>query len=53
MQKQSFFAKDNLEYFGLKMTRQDIMLIPEKVQAIKDVTVSTNKERLISVIGGE
>ena len=46
-----FKARDNLEYLGFKITRQDIMPIPDKVQAIKDITVPTNKKHLRSFIG--
>ena len=45
------FAKDNLEYLGFKITRQGIMPLPDKVQAIKDIAVPTNKMQLRSFIG--
>ena len=47
------FGKDNLEYLGFKITRQGIMPLPDKVQAIKDIAVPTNKKQLTSFIGGE
>ena len=30
--EKSFFARDNLEYLGFKITRQGIMPLPDKVQ---------------------
>ena len=39
----SFFARDSLEYLGFKINGQRIMSLPDKVQAIKDIAVSTNK----------
>ena len=49
--EKSFFARDNLEYLGFKITRQGIMPLPDKVQAIKDIAVPTNKKHLRSFIG--
>ena len=40
--EKSFFARDNLEYLGFKITRQGIMPLPDKVQAITHIAVSTN-----------
>ena len=34
------------------MTRQGKIPLPDKVQAIKDITVTTNKKQLRSFIGG-
>ena len=34
-----FFARDNFEYLGFKITRQGIMPLPDKVQASKDIAV--------------
>ena len=42
--EKSFFAKDNLEYLDFKITRQGVMPLPNKVQAIKDIAVPTNKK---------
>ena len=36
-------AKDNLEYLGFQITRQGTIRLPNKVQAIKDIAVPTNK----------
>ena len=47
----SFFARDNLECRGYKITRQGIMPLPDKVQVIKDIAVPTNKKQLRSFIG--
>ena len=41
-----FFVRDNLEYLGFLITRQSIMPLPDKVQAIKDIAVPTNKRQL-------
>ena len=38
------FVRDNLEYLGFKITRQGIMPLPDKVQAIKDIAVPNNKK---------
>ena len=45
------FASNNLDYLGLQITRQGIMPLPDKVQAIKHRVVSTNKNKLRSFIG--
>ena len=47
----SFFARDQLQYLGFRITRQGIMPLPDKVQAIKDIAVPTNKKQLRSFIG--
>ena len=47
------FARDSLEYLGFLITRQDIMPLPNKVQAIKHIAVPTYKKQLRSFIGGE
>ena len=49
--EKSFFARDNLEYLGLKITRQGIRPLPDKGQVIKDIAVLTNKKQLTSFIG--
>ena len=51
--EKSFFAKDKLEYLGFKITRQGIMTLPDKVQAIKHIAVPTNKKQLRSFVGGK
>ena len=48
--EKSYFTKDKLEYLGFKITRQGIMPLPDKVQAIKDIAVPTNKKQLRSFI---
>ena len=43
------FAEDILEYLvtlGFKITRQGVIPLPDKVQAIKDIAVSTNEKQL-------
>ena len=49
--EKSFFAKDELEYLGFKITRTGIMPLPDKVQAIKNIAVPTTKKQLRSFIG--
>ena len=51
--EKSFFARDNLEYLTFKITRQDMMPLPDKVKVIKDIAVPTNKNQLRNVIGGK
>ena len=53
MQINLFFARDNVGHLGFKITIQGIMTLPDKVQAIKDIAVRTNKKQLRSFIGGE
>ena len=38
-----FFARENLEYLDFKISRQGIMPLPDKVQAIKYMAVPTSK----------
>ena len=47
----SFFTKDNLEYLGFKITRNGIMPLPDKVQAIQNIAVPKTKKQLRSFIG--
>ena len=47
----SFFAQDQLEYLGFKITRNGIMPLPDKVQAIQNLAVPTTKKQLRSFIG--
>ena len=49
--EKSFCARDNLDYLGFKISRQGIMPLSDKVQAIKDIAVPTNKKQVISFIG--
>ena len=49
--EKSKFARDSLEYLGFLITREGIMPLPEKVQAIKDIAVPNNKRQLRSFIG--
>ena len=49
--KKSFFAKSELEYLGFWITRQGIMPLPKKVQAIKNLAVPKTKKQLRSFIG--
>ena len=44
MQKKSFFARNELEYLGYRITRRGIMPLPDKVKAIKNIAVPTTKE---------
>ena len=49
--EKSKFARDSLEYLGFLITREGIMPLPNKVQAIKDIAVPNNKRQLRSFIG--
>ena len=51
MQKKSFFARNELEYLGFSITRQEIMPLPDKVEAIKNIVVHTTKKQLRNFIG--
>ena len=51
--EKSKFARDYLESLGFLIIRQGIMPLPDKVQAVKDIAVPTNKKQLRSFIGGE
>ena len=37
----SFFARNELEYLGFRVTRQGIMPLPDKVEAVKNIAVPT------------
>ena len=41
--EKSFCIKESLEYLPFKVTRQGIMPLPDKVQAIKHIAVPTKK----------
>ena len=47
----SFFTKDELEYLGIKITRQCIISLPDKVEAIKNIAILTTKKQLRTSIG--
>ena len=49
--EKSFFAKSELDYLGFKITREGIMPLPDKVEAIKNIAVPTTKKQLRSFIG--
>ena len=42
--EKSFFVKNELEYIGLKISREGIMPLPDKVEAIKSIVVPTTKK---------
>ena len=42
----SFFARNKLECLGYKITREGIMPLPDKVEAITDIAVPTTKNKL-------
>ena len=41
MQKSPFFVRNELKYLGFRITRQGIMPLPDKVEAIKNIAEST------------
>ena len=49
--KKSFFAKDELEYLGYWITRKGIQPLPNKVEAIHNITQPTTKRQLRRFIG--
>ena len=46
----SFFARNELEYLGFRISRQSIAPLPDKVEAIKIIAVPTTKKQLRSFI---
>ena len=49
--KKSFFAESKLEYLGFLITRNGIMPLPKKVEALQNIAVPKNKKQLRSFIG--
>ena len=49
--ERSFFARNELEYLGFKITREGIMPLPDEVEAIKNIAVPITKKQLRSFIG--
>ena len=49
--KKSFFCQPELEYLSYWITREGVMQVQEKVQAIKNIAVPKNKKQLRSFIG--
>ena len=47
----SFFARNELEYLGFKITIKGVIPLPDKVEARKNVAVPTTKEQLRCFIG--
>ena len=47
--KKSSFCQKELEYLGFKITREGIMPLPDKVQAILNIAVPTTKKQLRSL----
>ena len=41
--EKSFFARNELEYLGLKIPSQGIMPLPDKIEAIKNIAVPAIK----------
>ena len=48
--EKSFFARNKLEYLGFKITRQNIMPLPDKVEDMKNIAVPMTEERFIDLI---
>ena len=44
--EKSFFARNELEYLGLKISKQGIIPLPDKVEAIKNIAVPITKRQL-------
>mgnify|MGYP003329299580 CR=1 FL=1 len=49
--KKSFFGKTELEYLGYWITREGIMPVAKKVEAIQNIASPTTKKELCSFIG--
>ena len=49
--KKSFFAENKLEYLGFLITRNGIMPLPKKVEALQNIAVPKTKKQLRSFIG--
>ena len=49
--KKSYFARNELEYLGFKITREGITPLSDKVEAMKNIAVPTTKKQLRSFIG--
>ena len=49
--EKSFFARFSLEYLSFKITKQYMMHLPDKVQAIKYAAVPTSNMQFRSFIG--
>ena len=46
-----FFARNELEYLGFRITRQGITSLSDEVETIKNIAVPTTKKQLRSFIG--
>ena len=44
--EKSFFARNEFEYVDFKITRQNILSLPDEVEAIKNKAVPTTKKQL-------
>ena len=42
--EKNFFTRKKLEYLDFKITREGIMPLPDKVEAIKNIAVPTSKK---------
>ena len=49
--EKSLFARNELDYLGFQITRQEIMPLLDKVEAITHIFVPTTKKQLRSFIG--
>ena len=49
--EKSFFTRNELEYLGLRITRENIMPLPNKVDVIKNIAVPTTKNQIGNFIG--
>ena len=49
--EKTFFARNELEYLGFKIPRECILLLLDKVEAIKTIAVPTPKKQLRTFIG--
>ena len=49
--EKSLFTRNKLEYLDFKITKQGIMPLPDKVEALKNITVPVTKRQSRSFIG--
>ena len=49
--EKSVDSRNELEYLDFKISREGIMPLPDKVEAIKNIAVPTTKKQLQSFIG--
>ena len=49
--EKSYFARNELEYLGFRITQKEIMSLPDRVKTIKNIAVPPTKKQLRSFFG--